>query len=274
MPGNQGQCRYAGDAKRALMGAFLFQAPAIVAKDAWADSLGDITHSRHLQDADQPSGENICLCPHTRGKGTEAYVFHLARNIDLQGTDIHSDAFGNAPGGIVIMRAQEQVSFTDTNISVDDARFRYRWHKPNGEPARYQGFSRIDIMAQDIVLKDSTIAADANVSDIGSCPLCNGGPERRERSGCGSEFIDRRQFVHHQHEQRASPSRHHEDHQGHYFSYGGHLGHRISLIYPPIRSDSRIPKSQSRLNTTGFPGYLRIRADDIVLDHSMRQFHR
>ena len=31
---------------------------------------------------------------------TEVFEYHLARSIDLQGTDIHSDAIGNAPGGI------------------------------------------------------------------------------------------------------------------------------------------------------------------------------
>ena len=52
--------------------------------------------------------------------------------------------------------------------------------KPNGEFARNQGFSRIDIMAQDIVLQDSTIAADAKVSELGSCPTCKGGPSAGE----------------------------------------------------------------------------------------------
>ena len=155
---------------------------------------------------------------------TEVFTYHFARNIDLHGTDIHSDAIGNAPGGIVLMRAQGQASFTDTNISVATQDFEINANKPNGESARNQGFSRIDIMAQDIVLKDSTIAADAKVSDTWFMSHMQRRPKRRGDLVARSEFTHRRQFVHHQHEQRASPSRHHEDHQGSLLFVRGHLG--------------------------------------------------
>ena len=112
---------------------------------------------------------------------TEVFTYHFAGNIDLHGTDIHSDAIGNAPGGIVTMRAHDTISLTDTTVSVATQDFRInpffgiQAAKPNGESARNQGFSRIDIMARDVVLKDSIIAADAKVSDLGK-----GGPSAGE----------------------------------------------------------------------------------------------
>ena len=84
------------------------------------------------------------------------------------------------------MRANEKVSLTDTTVSVATQDFEISRGlgipaiKPNGEMARNQGFSRIDIMASDVVLKDSTIKADAVVSELGSCPTCNGGPSAGE----------------------------------------------------------------------------------------------
>ena len=107
---------------------------------------GDIT-LQGLQDADHAVTRTYAFVLTPEVKGTETYVFHLARNIDLQGTDIHSDALGNAPGGKVLLRAQEQVSLTDSHISVETQDFNIDGVKPNGQLARYQGFSVIDIIA-------------------------------------------------------------------------------------------------------------------------------
>ena len=92
------------------------------------------------------------------------------------------------------------------------------------------------------------------------------------RTQCGrdlvarSEFTHRRQFVHQQHEHRASRRRHHENHQGPYFSYGA--------IWEP---DSPIPDNTVKLTNSevtvesqhhGFQDFT-IRANKIVLDHSI-----
>ena len=55
---------------------------------------------------------------------TEVFTYHFARNIDLHGTDIRSEAIGNAPGGIVTMRANEKISLTDSDGLGRDARLR------------------------------------------------------------------------------------------------------------------------------------------------------
>ncbi len=207
-------------------------------------------------------------------EATETFTYHMARNIDLHGADIRSEAVGNAPGGIVIMRANEKVALTDTTVSVATQDFEINPSigipaaKPNGESARNQGFSRIDIMAQDVVLKDSTIAADGKVSDLGSCPTCKGGPSAGEiwirvqnslaadnssitNTGRGRAQAGLTKII-----------------KDHFFSYGA--------IWEPDYPDS--PTKSVRLSNSeltveaenqGLPGYLRIRADNVVLDHSI-----
>ncbi len=189
--------------------------------------------------------------------------------MDLQGTDIYSNALGNAPGGKVLVRAQEQVSLTDSNISVETQDFNIDGVKPNGEPARYQGFSEIDIIASDIVMKDSSIKADALVSDIGSCPLCQWRTERWRNLDAGREFLYSREFVHYQHQPRTGPrpaSR----------KLLRTIIFRKALIwdsrYPDMPTETvRLTNSEVTVEAQheGLPGYLRIRAEDIILDHSI-----
>ena len=201
-------------------------------------------------------------------RSTEVFQYHLARNIDLHGTDIHSDANGNAPGGIVIMRAQDRASFTDTNISVATQDFEINGNKPNGEPARNQGFSRIDIMAKDIVLKDSTIKADAFVSEIGSCLLCQGGPSAGEIwLRAGSSLIADNSSITNTGRGRAQAgiTKIVDDH---HFSYGAVW----EPDYPDHPTNSvKLTNSEISVEAqdTGLPGILRIRADNIILDHSV-----
>jgi hypothetical protein len=197
-----------------------------------------------------------------------AITYHFARELDIQGTDIHSDAIGNAPGGKVIMRAQEQASFTGTNISVTTQDFRIDGNKPNGQPARYQGFSNIDIMAKDIVLQDSTIKADALVSDIGTCPLCLGGPSAGEiwlRTE-NSLIADNSSITNTSRGRaQAGITKIIGDH---YFSEGA----LWDTLYPDKGTGLvRLTNSEVTVEAqhSGLPGYLRIRADRTVMDHSI-----
>lgn len=195
-------------------------------------------------------------------------TYHFARDFDIQGTDIHSDAFGNAPGGKVIMRAEAQASFADTNISVATQDFKIEDSKPNGQPARYQGFSNIDILAKDIVLQDSTIKADALVSDIGTCPLCQGGPSAGEIwLRTENSLIATNSSITNTSRGRAQAGIT-KIIGDHYFSEGA----LWDTLYPD-KGTGLVQLTNSEVTVeaqhSGLPGYLRIRADRTVLDHSI-----
>ena len=199
---------------------------------------------------------------------TKPITYHMARNIDLHGTDIRSEAAGNAPGGMVVMRAQDSIGMTDTTISVATQDFDIDGPKPSGELVRNQGFSRIDVLAHDITLKDSTIRADANVSDIGSCPLCLGGPSAGEiwfRTG-NSFTADNSSIINSSRGRaQAGLTKIIGDH---FFSFGA--------VWEPDYPD--LPTKSVTLNhsevtvqsvDSGLPGYLRIRGDQVTLNHSI-----
>jgi hypothetical protein len=205
---------------------------------------------------------------------TEVFTYHFAGNIDLHGTDIHSEAIGNAPGGIVTMRAHDTISLTDTTVSVATQDFRInpffgiQAAKPNGESARNQGFSRIDIMARDVVLKDSTIAADAKVSDLGSCPTCQGGPSAGEVwLRVQNSLIADNSSITNTGRGRAQAGLVKIIKDNH-FSYGA--------IWEPDYPDPpthtvKLTNSEITVEAQnqGLPGHLRIRADTVILDHSI-----
>lgn len=197
-----------------------------------------------------------------------AITYYFAREFDLRGTDIHSDAIGNAPGGIVMMRTNGQASLIDSGVSVTTQDFTINDNKPNGQPAQNQGFSRIDIMGRDIVLKDSTIKANAEVSDIGSCPLCQGGPSageiwlRAEHSFTAANSL----ITNTGHGRaQAGITKIIKDH---YFSFGAVW----DAPYPDAPTDTvKLTNSEVTVEALheGLPGYLRIRGDTIILDHSV-----
>ena len=199
---------------------------------------------------------------------TVAITYQLARNIDLRGTDIRSEAVGNAPGGQVVVRAQSQIALTDATISVATQDFQIDGPKPSGELVRNQGFSRIDILAHDVTLKDSSIRADANVSDIGSCPLCLGGPSAGEIwFRVGNSFTADNSAIINSGKGRAQAGLT-KIIGDHYFSFGA--------IWEPDYPDS--PTRSITLNNSqitvesphfGIPGYLRLRADHVTLNHSI-----
>lgn len=204
----------------------------------------------------------------SRGGAGDVFEYYLAESLDLHGTDIHAKAFGNAPGAIVMMRTQGQAAFTDTTISVTTQDFNIHGDKPNGEFARNQGFSRIDIIAHDIALKDSTIAADAKVSDIGSCPLCQGGPSAGEiwLRAQNSVTADNSSITNTSSGRaQAGITKIIKDN---FFSFGA--------IWEPDFPDQptntiRLTNSEVTVESKheGLPGILRIRADNLVLDHSV-----
>jgi filamentous hemagglutinin family protein len=216
-----------------------------------------------------PTETRLYVFVGTPEKGaTDPITYHMARNIDLKGTDIRSEAAGNAPGGMVIMRAQDSISITDTTISVATQDFQINGSKPSGELVRNQGFSRIDVLARDITLKDSTVRADANVSDIGSCPLCLGGPSAGEiwfRSG-NSFTADNSSIINSSRGRAAAGLT--KIIGDHFFSFGA--------IWEPDYPD--YPTKTVTLNHSevtvesvdlGLPGYLRIRGDHVTLNHSI-----
>lgn len=199
---------------------------------------------------------------------TVPLTYHLARDIDLQGTDIRSEAIGHAPGAQIYMRSQGRASFTDTNISVTSQDFDINGTKPNGDLAGNQGFSRIDILANDIILKNSSFSADANVSEIGSCPFCQGGPSAGEiwLRGGNSVTLDNSSITNTgSGRAQAGIVKIIGDH---FFSFGA--------IWEPDFADH--PAGTVRLTNSavtveakdvGMPGFLRVRADNLVLDHSV-----
>ncbi|MCS6288210.1 MAG: filamentous hemagglutinin N-terminal domain-containing protein [Nitrospira sp.] len=197
-----------------------------------------------------------------------AITYYFARAFDIRGTEIHSDAIGNAPGGIVMMRTNGQASLVDSSVSVTTQDFTINDNKPNGQPAQNQGFSRIDIMGRDIALKDSTITANAEVSDIGSCPLCQGGPSageiwlRAEHS-----FIADNSLITNTGHGRAQAGIT-KIIKDHYFSFGAVW----DAPYPDAPTDTvKLTNSEVTVEALheGLPGYLRIRGDNIILDHSV-----
>jgi large exoprotein involved in heme utilization and adhesion len=195
----------------------------------------------------------------------------VARNIDLQGTDIRSEAIGNAPGGQVLMRAQGLVSMKDTTVSVATQDFNVTADPvltPSGQKARNQGFSRIDVLAHDVFLKNSTIRADAEVSEPGTCPTCTGGPAAGEiwfrvensLTAENSSILNTSRG-----RAQAGITKIIKDN---YFSFGA--------IWEPDFPD--VPTNSVKLTNSvitveardvGLPGILRIRAHDIQLDHSI-----
>ena len=199
---------------------------------------------------------------------TVAISYQLARNMDLRGTDIRSEAIGNAPGGQVIMRAQGSISLADTTISVATQDFQIDGPKPSGELVRNQGFSRIDILAHDVTLKDSTVRADANVSDIGSCPLCLGGPSAGEIwFRVGNSFTADNSAIINSGKGRAQAGLT-KIIRDHFFSFGAIW----EPDYPDYPTNS-ITLNHSQITVesphSGIPGYLRLRADNVTLNHSI-----
>ncbi len=197
-----------------------------------------------------------------------AITYYFARDLDINGTDIHSDAVGNAPGGIVTMRSNGRASFSDSSISVTTQDFEINGVKPNGQPATNQGFSRIDIMGQDIFLKDSTIRANADVSDIGSCPLCQGGPSAGEIwIRAGQSFTADNSLIANTSRGRAQAGIT-KIIKDHYFSFGAIW----DTTYPDTPTGTvRLNHSEVTVESQGegLPGYLRIRADNLILNHSI-----
>lgn len=199
---------------------------------------------------------------------TEVFRFNLARSIDLQGTDVRSEAIGNAPGGMVIMRAAERALFTDSTISVATQDFDINGNKPNGEFARNAGFSRIDILAKDIALKDSKVKADAEVSSLESCPTCPDGPAAGEIwFRAQNSFTADNSSITNTSRGRAQAGIT-KIIKDHYFSYGA--------IWEPDYPDqptNSVTLTNSEITVEsqdiGLPGFLRIRANDVRLDHSV-----
>ncbi|BCA53117.1 hypothetical protein W02_02570 [Nitrospira sp. KM1] len=202
------------------------------------------------------------------GGPTEVFEYPLARNIDLHGTDIRSEAIGNAPGGAVIMRVQNQASFTDTHISVATQDFNINGNKPNGEFARNAGFSRIDIFANDVILKDSSIKADAEVSNLAACPTCTEGPSAGEIwLRVQNSLIADNSYITNTSRGRAQAGIT-KIIKDNFFSYGA--------VWEPDYPDPpthlvKLTNSEITVEAqgTGFPGYLRIRADKVIMDHSI-----
>lgn len=229
---------------------------------------GDIT-IQGIQDASHAVTRNysFIFTPHL-GR-TDPLTLYLARRIDLQGTDLHSEASSNAAGGKVIMRAQEQASLKDTTVSVATQDFDLEGAKPNGQPARYQGLSNIDILASDIVVTDSTIKADALVSDIGACPVCQGkGPTAGEIwLRADNSVTANNSFITNTSRGRAQAGIT-KIIKDNYFTEGAIW----DTLYPdePTRT-VRLTNSELTVEAqdSGLPGYLRVRSDNIFLDHTI-----
>src|SRR5262249_19785780 len=127
------------------------------------------------------------------------------------------------------------------------------------------------IMAQNIALKDSTIPADAKVSDPAACLLCLGGPNSVSageiwlRAG-DSVTLDNSAIINTASEQaQAGIIKIIKDNL---FSFGA--------VWEPDFPDT--PTGTARLTNSvvtveslnnGLPGFLRIRADNLTLDHSV-----
>ena len=195
-------------------------------------------------------------------------AYYFAKELDFKGTDIHSDAYANAPGGKVIMRTNGLASFSNSTVSVATQDFEINGFKPNGQPANNQGFSRIDIIGGDIVLKDSTIRASADVSKLGSCPFCQGGPSAGEIwLRADHSFSADNSLIANTSRGRAQAGIT-KIVKDHYFSFGAIW----DTLYPDTPTDSiKLTNSEVTVQSQheGLPGYLRMRADKITLDHSI-----
>ncbi len=231
---------------------------------------GDIT-IQGIPGVTPTSTHNYVFIGRPTGEPTEHLTYSVARTIDLQGADIRSEAIGNAPGGQVLMRAQGQVSMDQTTVSVATQDFNVTVDPvltPSRERARNQGFSRIDVLAHDVFLKDSMIKADAEVSEPGSCPTCTGGPAAGEIwFRVQNSFTAENSSVLNTGYGRAQ-SGITKIIKDNYFSFGA--------IWEPDFPD--VPTNSVKLTNSvisveardvGLPGILRIRAHDIQLDHSL-----
>jgi filamentous hemagglutinin family protein len=248
-------------------GRVLFSADSHCGSQCFGGQAGDIT-IQGLRDPAHSVTRNYSFIFTPELGRTDPLTLYFARRLDVQGTDLQSQATGHAPGGKVIMRGQEQVSLTDTSISVATQDFHLKGNKPNGQPARYQGLSNIDIMSSEIVLNESTIKADAEVSDIGTCPTCQGGPTageiwlRADRSVTATNS-----FITNTSRGRAQAGLT-KIIKDHYFTEGAIW----DTLYPDEPTGTvRLINSEVTVEAlhSGLPGYLRIRADKVVLDHTV-----
>ncbi|MCS6288211.1 MAG: filamentous hemagglutinin N-terminal domain-containing protein [Nitrospira sp.] len=248
-------------------GRVLFSSDSNCGSQCFGGQAGDIT-IQGLHDAEHSVTRNYSFIFTPQLGRTDPLTLYFARRIDMQGTDLHSQATSNAPGGKVIMRGQEQVSLTDTSISVATQDFYLDGTKPNGQPARYQGLSNIDIMSSDIVLNDSTIKADALVSDIGTCPTCQGGPTAGEIWLRADHSVTaNNSFITNTSRGRAQAGLT-KIIGDNYFTEGAIW----DTLYPDRPTGTvRLINSEVTVEAlhSGLPGYLRIRADKVMLNHSI-----
>ncbi len=248
-------------------GRVLFSSDSNCGTQCFGGQAGDIT-IQGIQDAAHSVTRNYSFIFTPQNGRTDPLTMYFARRIDLQGTDIHSEASSNAPGGKVIMKGQEQVALTDTSISVATQDFYLDGLKPNGELARYQGLSNIDIMSSDIVVTDSTIKADALVSDIGTCPVCQGGPTAGEIwLRADNSVTATNSFITNTSRGRAQAGIT-KIIKDHYFTEGAIW----DTLYPDEPTGTvRLTNSELTVEAqhSGLPGYLRVRADNIILDHTI-----
>ncbi len=248
-------------------GRVLISADSNCGSQCFGGQAGDIT-IQGLKDAAHSRTRNYSFILTPQLGRTDPSTFYLTRRIDLQGTDLHSLATGNAPGGKVILRAQGQASLQDTTLSVATQDFSLDGTKPNGQPARYQGLSNIEIMASDIVLTDSTIKADALVSDIGTCPVCLGGPTAGEIWLRADNSVTANNSLITNTSRGRAQAGLTKIIGDHYFTEGAIW----DTLYPDeptgtvhlINSEVTVEALHS-----GLPGYLRIRADKVILDHTI-----
>lgn len=248
-------------------GRVTFSADSNCGTQCFGGQAGDIT----IQGLPDPAHSvtrhySFIFTPHL-GR-TDPLTVYVARRLDVQGADLHSQATSNAPGGKVILRGQEQVALTDTTVSVATQDFYLDGTKPNGQPARYQGLSNIDILSSDIVLNDSTIKADALVSDIGACPTCQGGPTAGEIwLRADNSVTANNSFITNTSRGRAQAGLT-KIIGDNYFTEGAIW----DTLYPdaPTRT-VRLTNSEVTVEAqhSGLPGYLRIRADNVILDHTI-----
>lgn len=248
-------------------GRVLFSSDSNCGSQCFGGQAGDIT-IQGLHDTAHSRTRNYSFILTPELGRTDPLTLYVARRIDLQGTDFHSQATSNAPGGKVILRAQEQISLADTTVSVATQDFNLDGTKPNGQPARYQGLSNIDIMASEIVLTDSTIKADALVSDIGTCPVCLGGPTAGEIWLRADQSVTvNNSFITNTSRGRAQAGIT-KIIGDHYFTEGAIW----DTLYPDAPTGTvHLTNSEVTVEAlhSGLPGYLRIRADEVTLDHTV-----
>ena len=99
-------------------------------------------------------------------------------------------------------------------------------------------------------------------------PYVPGRTNRRGDLVAGWEFGDRQQFVYYQYQSREGSGGPHENHRGHYFTEGAVW----DTLYPDKPTGTvRLVNSEVTVEAlhSGLPGYLRIRSDNIILDHTI-----